>query len=199
MSRLKSRPAASSSRFLSRWCAPTKSGDTVGEPRDPHWKIIDEFVVFKLKANLRELLALTVTPTERDLIPVERNASTQRQRGGVSEPAQDGPQWCVYFHTSHFLLLEPETCVLLSQRFNHLSYSTWLLIKLASSQWYTTDGFNRALIPLVDSGNSAENVDKKTDRRKISLKEKIAESKRREGEIYWRLDCLISHSVGIFK
>ena len=52
------------------------------------------------------------------------DAGTWQRRKGVSEPTRDGPYRCVYFRALHFLLLEPESCVLLGRRSNHLSYST---------------------------------------------------------------------------
>ena len=57
--------------------APTESGDSVGELRDPHGKIIDGFAI--LKADLRELLpqllnvglphSLHTNPTGFDPLP----------------------------------------------------------------------------------------------------------------------------------
>ena len=51
------------------------------------------------------------------------DAATWWRRGGVSEPAQDGPH-DVYFCALHFLPLKPKTCALLGRHSNHLSYST---------------------------------------------------------------------------
>ena len=110
------------------------------------------------------------------------HSSWTRQWGVDDPPCQ---QLKVHLHTLHFLLLGPETCVLLDRRSNHLSYSTWLLIKLASPQWYTTGGLNQTLIPLVDFLQLRE----KHQRSKNQPKENFFKRKKNNGKEKERNIC----------